>query len=80
MSTAAQTPIPAPVRRPRSCMELGVCQSRTPACHDCEPRAMFLAPGVIDGPYRRTSVPAVWTRSASKALRMVVDYLMRPYP
>lgn len=34
---------------PRSCEQLGACQSRTPACQGCRWK---LAPGVIDGPYR----------------------------
>lgn len=34
----------------RTCMELGLCQHRSPPCEDCE---YTLAPGVIDGPFRR---------------------------
>lgn len=34
----------------RSCFELGVCQGRKPACSGC---SWQLAPGVIDGPYKR---------------------------
>ena len=32
----------------RSCLDLGVCQGRRPACADCE---RPFAPGVIDGPH-----------------------------
>lgn len=34
----------------RTCFELGVCQSRKPACQGCN---WQLAPGTIRGPYRR---------------------------
>lgn len=75
-------------RVPRPCMELGVCQSRRLACHGCDwhkPAAAAIAPitfapGVIDGPYSREARPVIWAKNASTALRMVVDYLMRPYP
>lgn len=45
----------------RTCHELGVCQARVHACTDCPERYRimlprpYLAPGVIDGPYRRAS-------------------------
>lgn len=65
----------------RQCHELGVCQA--PACPTC-PRlarpAPRLAPGVIDGPYRRKHPVAVWAQHASAALRPVVAYLMGPHP
>ena len=41
-----------PLISTRSCFELGVCQSRKPACQGC---SWQFAPGVIDGPYRSTT-------------------------
>lgn len=41
---------------PRSCTELGVCQSRTPACPGCRIR---FAPGAIQG-YRRPE--SAWSK------------------
>lgn len=35
----------------RTCLDLGLCQSRTPACPDCD-HPWRLAPGVIDGPFQ----------------------------
>ena len=84
-------------RLPRSCMELGVCQSRTPACNGCDhpareklatpPAPMRLAPGVIDGPYRReTSAGRALQEAANAlqlakdALRLVTAYLTGPHP
>lgn len=82
-----QPPITSPTRAPRPCLELGVCQNRRPACADCEVRPVILAPGVIDGPYRRETLAdrahqeaknAV--KSAKDALRLVTAYLMGPHP
>ena len=47
----------------RTCLDLGMCQSRCPRCIDCEHN---FAPGVIEGPFvsarraslRRWAVPA----------------------
>jgi|GEM_PF-3083935 len=61
-----------------TCNELGVCQSRTPACPDCT--ALRLAPGVIDGPYRRESPVTTWAKNATQALRPLAAYLMGPNP
>jgi hypothetical protein len=35
----------------RNCNDLGVCQSRSPACADCKPKQPrhYFAPGVING-------------------------------
>lgn len=51
----------------RTCMELGVCQHRSPPCVDCE---YSLAPGVIDGPFRRPR--ASRRRSALKLLALAL--------
>lgn len=77
-------------RLPRPCMELGVCQSRTPACHGCGHHVrplqalpatpMRLAPGVIDGPYQREKPLTVWVRKAAQALTPVTAYLTGPQP
>jgi hypothetical protein len=75
---------------PRPCMELGVCQSRTPACSGCDhpareklatpPAPMRLAPSVIDGPYCREKPLTVWAQKAATALKQVASYLMGPTP
>jgi hypothetical protein len=65
---------------PRTCMELGVCQNRKPLCADCIERPLQLAPGVIDGPYRRETLVATWARNAAQALRPLAAYLMGPRP
>lgn len=45
----------------RTCMELGICQhsvrNNIPPCVDCE---YSLAPGVIDGPFRRRPHASRW--------------------
>lgn len=70
----------------RTCHELGVCQARVPACTDCPERYRimlprpYLAPGVIDGPYRRESPVTAWTAKAMQALRPLAAYLMGPHP
>lgn len=71
-----QAPSTKTTRTPRPCLELGVCQHRKPACIGCPPapyNPVALAPGVIDGPYRRES-------KVGAALRTLVAYLMRPHP
>lgn len=62
----------------RTCDELGVCQSRTPACPACNSAALRLAPGVIDGPYRREAPVTTWAKGAAQALRPLAGYLMGP--
>ena len=80
-----------PTRVPRACLELGVCQSRRPACRACTAPAPCppgaLAPGVLDGPYRRQTTmdraqeeAATALQSAKDALRQVAAYLMGPRP
>lgn len=64
----------------RTCLELGVCQNRRPLCDDCPERPLRLAPGVIDGPYRKDTPVTTWAKNASKALRPLVAYLMGPHP
>ena len=62
-----------------TCNELGVCQACVPACTDCPERYRimlprpYLAPGVIDGPYRRPSPVAT-------VLKATAAYLMGPHP
>jgi hypothetical protein len=62
-----------------TCHELGVCQARIPACTDCPERYRimlprpYLAPGVIDGPYRRAAPVAT-------ALKVATAWLMGPHP
>ena len=65
---------------PRPCLELGVCQSRRPACEGCKPHLAPLAPGVIDGPYRKPLAAKGLVLKAKDALGEMVAYLMRPYP
>lgn len=67
-------------RVPRPCLELGVCQNRKPLCQDCVERHIRLAPGVIQGPYNRTSKVREWTQIVRKGSRLVVGYLMGPNP
>lgn len=67
-------------RMPRPCLELGVCQSRKPACADCDGQALQLAPGVLDGPYSRPSKVREWVQIASKGTRLVVGYLKGTHP
>lgn len=64
--------------RRHTCHELGVCQSRTPACPDCN--TLRLAPGVIEGPYRRESPVTIWSEKALQALRPLAAYLMGAHP
>lgn len=69
----------------RTCFELGVCQARKPRCVDCEEPRLLLAPGVIEGPYRRTSnlvsrMPQIWPPKASAALSNLAAWLMGPHP
>lgn len=52
----------------RSCNELGVCQCRKPACQGC---SWKLAPGVIDGPYRRRFLSAKRVAALGRALLFV---------
>lgn len=40
----------------RPCSDLGVCQSRSPACPGCQPRPF--APGVIERHRRQLGTPA----------------------
>ena len=62
-----------------TCHELGVCQARVPACTDCPERYRimlprpYLAPGVIDGPYRRADPVAT-------VLKAATAWLMGPHP
>jgi hypothetical protein len=65
---------------PRPCLELGVCQNRKPLCDDCVERPTRLAPGVIEGPYRRQSTGKGLVMQAKHVLREMAAYLMRPYP
>lgn len=65
-----QAPLP---RLPRPCLELGVCQNRKPMCKDCEGHPVRLAPGVIEGPFRRES-------QARNVLGRLVAWLMGPMP
>lgn len=56
----------------RTCLDLGMCQSRCPRCIDCEHN---FAPGVIEGPFvsaRRSSL----RRSAVLAFRLAVLLLV----
>lgn len=64
----------------RTCLELGVCQGRKPACADCETQTLKLAPGVIDGPYNRPSKAREWAQIVRKGTRLVVGYLRGPSP
>lgn len=64
----------------RTCLELGLCQGRTPACPDCNTTLLRLAPGVIDGPYRREAPVTTWAKHATQALRPLAAYLMGPQP
>lgn len=61
-----------------TCNELGVCQSRTPACPDCT--ALHLAPGVIEGPYRHAAPVATWAKGAAQALRRLAASLLGRKP
>ncbi|QDL55921.1 hypothetical protein [Rhodoferax aquaticus] len=74
------TPIRATSRTPRTCLELGLCQNRKPACADCEVRPMPFAPGVIDGPYRRQSPVRAFMGKANAAMADVAAWLMGPHP
>lgn len=71
-----------PTQRPRTCLELGLCQAQfgRPSCPDCEPRALRFAPGVIDGPYRRPKSAFVLVGKASAAIAAVAAWLMGPHP
>jgi hypothetical protein len=69
-----------PTRMPRTCLELGICQSRKPACADCEAHPMPFAPGVIDGPYRRHSPVRAFMGKANAAIADVAAWLMGPHP
>lgn len=64
----------------RTCNELGVCQSRTPACPACNSSTLRLAPGMVDGPYRRESPATTWAKGAAQALRTLAAYLMGSHP
>lgn len=55
----------------RSCFELGLCQAKSPACSGCDWK---LAPGVIDGPYRRYS-----RRLAVRFFQMRPIFFWLPY-
>lgn len=48
----------------RSCKDLGLCQSRKPACADCSALRIRFAPGVIDRQRRRPSVAGMQWRWA----------------
>lgn len=71
-------------RVPRACLELGVCQSRRPACGACTAPAPCppgaLAPGVLDGPYRRPSAAQQVLQRGAQVMRQVAAYLMGPRP
>ena len=49
----------------RSCVSLGMCQSRKPACDGC---TWQLAPGVIDGPHHRKPARKSWAATIGTAL------------
>lgn len=70
----------APSKSQRTCLELGLCQNRKPLCDDCLERPLRLAPGVVDGPFRRRQTAAVWAHKAGDGLRAVAAYLMGPHP
>jgi hypothetical protein len=64
----------------RTCLELGLCQNRKPLCDDCLERPLRLAPGVVDGPFRRQRAATIWARKAGGSLRTLVAWLMGPHP
>lgn len=73
-----------PTRVPHACLELGVCQSRRPACRACTAPAPCppgtLAPGVLDGPYSRPSAAQQALQRGAQVMRQVAAYLMGPRP
>ncbi len=70
----SKTPVPRP------CLELGVCQNRRPLCDDCVESPKRLAPGVIEGPYRRQAAGKGLVLKAKHVLSEMAAYLMTPYP
>lgn len=61
-----------------TCIELGVCQRRTPRCEGCsvthcypQPKALRFAPGVIDAGARRAHFEWLTTRRAVSALEFI---------
>lgn len=84
---------PQPTHAPRTCQELGLCQAQfgRQRCSECDYEGdgnpLKLAPGVIDGPYRRATQADRALHEATKALesakdalRLVAAYLMGPRP
>ena len=81
-----------------TCHQLGVCADREPGCADCPysgplgtrralantgPVLGELAPGVLDGPYRRPSVAGAVTirfKQGAAALSPLAAWLMGPHP
>lgn len=66
--------------RSRTCLQLGVCQDRTPPCDGRPPRAPRFAPGVIDGPYHRERRVFAPIRKVARGFGLVVAWLMGPHP
>lgn len=64
-----------------TCLELGVCQAHTPRCPDCEDSApLRLAPGVIEGPYKRKLRLRELARKVRKSIGPLAAWLMGPHP